>query len=102
MSIKQIPIYSKSELDQVFEGELFQEWEDGNPTLLRVQPEHVDSRIEKAAESIIVNNGSYESGDNVVFHARPFALDLAVEMGNLLEEKVIIHALYIIMLEILP
>ena len=87
MPIEDIPICSDSELNQVFEGELFQKWKKGEPTLLRVEPEHVETRIEQAVDSILVNNGSYEKGENVVIHSRSFCLPLAKEMGYVLEER---------------
>jgi len=86
MSIQDLPICSKSELNDFIKNELLPQWLKGKPTLFRVAPEHVDSRIEKTVKSIISNNGTYEKGQRAVMNARPAALPLAVEMGYVLEK----------------
>ena len=86
MPIEDIPICSGSEFHQVLEGNLFKKWQEGKPTVLRIQPEHVETRIEKAVNSILENNGTYVAGDNVVIHSRHDALSLAVEIGYVLKK----------------
>ncbi len=86
MSIEEIPICGVSEIDQVIEGALFERWKAGNPTALRIQPEHVNQRVQKAVETIIANNGTYATGDNVLIHSRRPALSLATEMGYVLKQ----------------
>jgi aminopeptidase len=85
MSIENLPICSRNEIGEFLENELLPKWRKGNPTLLRIEPEHVDTRIEETARSIIANNGTYESGERVVINSLPDALPMAVEIGHVLE-----------------
>lgn len=62
-------------------------WRKGETTLFRVEPEHVDSIIEKTVKSIVANNGTYMKGERVLINSRPDALPLAVEMGYELEKQ---------------
>lgn len=87
MLIQDFPICSRSELDEFFKNELLPKWRKGDPTLFRIKPEHVDSRIEATVKSMIANNGTYEKGERVVIHSRPDALPLAVELGDVLEKS---------------
>jgi len=86
MSIHNLPICSRSELNSFIKNELLPKWRKGEPTLFRIEPEHVDSRIETTVKTAIANNGTYEKGEKVVLNSRPDALPLAVEIGNLLEK----------------
>jgi len=86
MSIQDLPVCSKSELNRFIQNELLPKWRKGEPTLFRIEPEHVDSRIETTVKSVIANNGTYEKGERVAFNSRPDALPLAVEMGHVLEK----------------
>jgi len=86
MPILDFPICSRSELNSFIKNELLPKWQKGQPTLFRMEPEHVDSRIETTVKSIIANNGAYEKGERVTFNARPDALPLAVEMGYVLKK----------------
>lgn len=86
MSIQDFPICSRTELHKTINNELLVKWRRGEPTLLRLEPEHVDSRIQATAESIIANNGTYQKRDKVVLNSRPDALPLAVEMAYVLEK----------------
>jgi len=86
MSIRDLPICSRSELSSFINNELLPKWRKGEPTLFRIEPEHVDSRIETTVKSVIANNGTYEKGDKVSFNSRPAALPVAVEMGYMLEK----------------
>ena len=86
MSIQDIPICSKNELNYFVKNDLFPKWQRGEPTLFRIEHEHVHSRIETTVKSIIANNGTYEKGEKVVINSRPDALPLAVEMGYVLEK----------------
>jgi len=86
MSIRDLPICSRSQLHLFIENELIPRWRKGQPTLFRIEPEHVDSRIEATVKSVIANNGTYGKGDRVVLNSRPDALPLAVEMGHVLEK----------------
>jgi len=98
MLIQDLPVCSRSELNHFIENELLPKWQKGKPTLFRVEPEHVDSRIEKTVRSIIANNGTYAKGEKVVLNSRPAALPLAVEMGYVLEkigyQTCVIYSLY--------
>jgi aminopeptidase len=87
MKIEDLPICSRSNLKEFVETELLARWRKGEPSLFRIEPEHVDSRIETAIESIITNNGTYLKGENVVLNSRPAALPLAIEMGHVLEGR---------------
>ena len=82
-----MPVCSRSSLEEFVESELLARWRRGEPTLFRIEPEHVDSRIETAVESIIANNGTYQKKGNVVLHSRPAALPLAIETSHLLEKQ---------------
>jgi aminopeptidase len=86
MSFLDLPICSRDELRHFIDSELLPEWRKNEPTVFRLEPEHVDSRIESAVKSIIANNGTYQKGDKVVLNSRPTALPLAVEMGYVLEK----------------
>jgi len=86
MSILDLPICSRDELSHFMKNELLPKWRKGEPTLFRIEPQHVDSRIETTVKSVIANNGSYEKGDRVAFNSRPDALPVAVEMGYMLEK----------------
>jgi len=86
MSIQDLPVCSRSELNDFIKNELLPKWRKGKPTLFRIEPEHVDSRIETTVKSVIANNGTYEKGERVAFNSRPDALPLAVEMGYVLEK----------------
>ncbi len=86
MSIQDLPTCSRSELGHFIESELLLKWRKGEPTLFRIEPEHVDSRIESTVKSIIANNGTYQKGEKVALNSRPPALSLAVEMGYVLEK----------------
>jgi leucyl aminopeptidase (aminopeptidase T) len=86
MSIQDLPICSRSELNHFIKNELLPKWRKGEPTLFRIEPEHVDSTIETALKSVIANNGTYEKGEKAVLNSRPDALPLAVEMGHMLEK----------------
>ena len=86
MSIQELPICSRGELSHFTANELLPKWRKGDSTLFRIEPEHVDSRIETAVKSVIANNGTYEKGEKVVINSRPDALPLAVEMGHVLEK----------------
>ena len=86
MSILDLPTCSRNELKHFIENQLLPRWQKGEPTLFRIEPEHVDSRIETAVKSIIANNGTYQRGEKVAFSSRPPALPLAVEMGYVLEK----------------
>jgi len=86
MSIQNLPTCSRNELKHFFENQLLPKWRNGEPTLFRIKPEHVDSRIENTAKSIIANNGTYQKGEKVALNSRPSALPLAVEMGYVLEK----------------
>lgn len=98
MSIQGLPICSRSELTHFIECELVPKWRKGEPTLFRVEPEHVGSRIETTLKSLIASNGTYQKGEKVVLNSRPGALPLAVEMGHVLEklgyQTCIIYSLY--------
>jgi aminopeptidase len=87
VTIEDLPICSRSSLKEFVETELLARWRKGEPTLFRIEPEHVDSRIETAVKSIIANNGTYQKGENVVLNSRPAALPLAIEMGHVLEKQ---------------
>jgi aminopeptidase len=86
MPILDLPTCSRNELKHFIENQLLPTWHKGEPTLFRIEPEHVDSRIENTVKSIIANNGTYEKGEKVAFSSRPPALPLAVEMGYVLEK----------------
>ena len=98
MSIQDLPICSRSELRHFIESELLLKWGKGEPTLFRIEPEHIGSRIETTVKSVIANNGTYQKGEKVVLNSRPDALPLAVEMGYVLEklgyQTCIIYSLY--------
>nr|MDO8099482.1 aminopeptidase [Candidatus Njordarchaeota archaeon] len=86
MSIEGLPICSRNEVSEFLEDELLPKWQKGNPTLFRIEPEHVDARIEKTVESVIANNGTYVTGERVAINSRPDALPMAAEIGNVLEK----------------
>jgi len=86
MSIQDLPISPRSELNQFIKNELLPKWRRGEPTLFRIEPEHVSSRIEKTVKSVIANNGAYEKGERVAINSQPDALPLGVEMGYVLEK----------------
>jgi len=86
MAIPDLPICSKSELRHFIESELLPKWRKGEPTLFRIEPEHVDPRIETIVKSVIANNGTYQKGQKVTLNSRPAAVSLAVEMGYVLEK----------------
>jgi aminopeptidase len=86
MSILDLPICSRSELNRFVKDELLPKWRKGEPTLFRIEPEHVDSRIETIVKSVVANNGTYERGERVAINSRPDALPMAVEMGYVLEK----------------
>jgi len=86
MSIQDLPICSRSELNHFIKNELLPKWRKGETTLFRIEPEHVDRRIETTVKSVIANNGTYEKGEKVAINSRPDALPLAVEMGYVLEK----------------
>jgi len=86
MSIQDFPICSRSELNHFIQNELLPKWRKGKPTLFRIEPEHVDSKIETTVKSVIANNGTYEKGEKVAINSRPDALPLAVEIGYVLEK----------------
>jgi len=86
MSIQDLPVCSRSELNHFIKNKLLPKWQKAAPTLLRIEPEHVDSRIETTVKSVIANNGTYEKGERVTFNSRPDALPVAVEMGYVLEK----------------
>ncbi len=96
--MQDLPICSRSELRHFIESELVPKWRNGQPTLFRIEPEHVGSRIETTVKSIIANNGTYQKGEKVVLNSRPEALPLAVEMGHVLGklgyQTCIIYSLY--------
>ena len=98
MSIQDLPICSRTKLAHFIESDLLPRWRKGEPTIFRIEPEHVNSKIETTLKSVIANNGTYEKGEKVVLNSRPDALPLAVEMGNLLKklgyEPCIIYSLY--------
>ncbi len=98
MLIPDLPVCSRSELDSFIEDVIVREWKKGKPTLFRIEPEHVNSRIETAVKSAMSNNGTYQKREKVVLNSRPDALPLAVEMGNLLEKQgysvCLIYSLY--------
>jgi aminopeptidase len=85
VSIEELPICSRNEIGQYLENDLLPRWRKGSPTLFRIEPEHVDARIEKAVRSFIANNGTYESGENVFIDSYPEALPMAAEIGHVLE-----------------
>jgi len=87
VTIEDLPVCSRKNLEAFVETELLARWRRGEPTLFRIEPEHVDSKIETVTESIIANNGTYQKGENVVLHFRPAALPLAIEMSRVLEEQ---------------
>jgi len=86
MSVQDFPICSRSEVDNFIRNKLLPKWRKGEPTIFRIEPEHVDSRIETTVKSIIANNGTYKKGEKVAFNSRPDALPVAVEMGCVLEK----------------
>jgi len=86
MSIQEFPTCSRSELTHFIKDGLLPKWRKGEPTLFRLEPEHVSSRIETTLKTIIANNGTYEKGERVAINSRPDALPLAVEMGYVLEK----------------
>jgi aminopeptidase len=86
VTIEDLPVCSRNSLEEFVETELLIRWRRGEPTMFRVEPEHIDSRIERAVESIIANNGTYQEGENVVLNSRPAALPLAVEMNHVLKK----------------
>jgi len=86
MLTQDLPICSRSELNHFIKGELLPKWRKGEPTLFRMEPEHVSSRIETTVKSVIANNGTYQEGEKVVINSRPDALPMAVEMGHVLEK----------------
>ena len=86
MSIHDLPICSRGELNSFIKNELLPKWQKGEPTLFSIEPEHVDSRIEATVKTAIANNGTYEKDDRVVLNSRPDALPLAAEMGYVLEK----------------
>jgi aminopeptidase len=86
MSIRNLPVCSRSELNSFIKNELLPKWHKGEPTLFSIEPEHVDSRIEATVRTAIANNGTYEKGDRVVLNSRPDALPLAAEMACVLEK----------------
>ena len=86
MSIRDLPICPRSELNHFIKNELLPKWRKGEPTLFRIESEHVDSRIETAVKSVIANNGTYQKGEKVVINSRPDALPMAVETGYVLEK----------------
>jgi aminopeptidase len=85
MSIEDLPICPRNEVAEFLENELLPRWRKGNPTIFRIEPEHVDTRIEKTVKSLIANNGTYESGENVFIDSFPDALPMAAEIGHVLE-----------------
>jgi leucyl aminopeptidase (aminopeptidase T) len=87
VTAEDLPICSRNAFQDFVETELVPRWQKGEPTLFRVEPEHVDSRIEAVVKSVIAKNGTYQRGERVVFHSRPDALPLAVEMGDVLEKQ---------------
>ncbi len=87
MSIQDLPICSRSELNSFIKNELLPKWRKGAPTLFRIEPEHADSKIEKAVKSIVANNGTYEKKERAVMNSRPDALPLAVEVGYVLDKR---------------
>jgi aminopeptidase len=98
MSIEDLPICSRNEIGEFLENEMLPRWRKGEPTLFRIEPEHVDTRIEKMVKSVITNNGTYENGERVVINSRPDALPMAAEIGHVLEKlsykTFIIHGLF--------
>ncbi len=98
MSIQGLPICSRNELTHFIESELLPKWRKGEPTLFRIEPEHVGSKIETTVKSMIANNGTYQKGEKVVLNSRPGALPLAVEMGHVLDklgyQTCVIYSLY--------
>jgi aminopeptidase len=86
MSIENLPICSRNEISEFLKNELIPRWSKGNPTLFRIEPEHVDTRIERIVKSLIANNGTYETGERVAINSRPDALPMAAEIGNVLEK----------------
>jgi aminopeptidase len=82
-----LPICSRSELEQFLKDELVLKWSKGDPTLFRIEPEHVDSRIEETVKSFIANNGTYENRERVVIYSTPNALPMAAEIGHVLEKS---------------
>jgi aminopeptidase len=86
MSIHNLPVCSRSELNSFIKNELLPKWQKGEPTLFSIEPEHVDSRIEATVKTAIANNGTYEKGEKVVLNSRPDALPLAAEMAYVLEK----------------
>jgi aminopeptidase len=85
MSIEDLPTCSRNEIGRFLENELLPKWHKGNPTLFRIEPEHVDTRMEKMVKSVIANNGTYESGERVVIRSEPDAIPMAAEIGHVLE-----------------
>lgn len=96
--IQDLPICTRSELSGFVKSEIIPKWQKGKPTLFRIEPEHVDSKIETAVKSAIGNNGTYRGPARVVLNSRPEALPLAVEMAHFLEKQgyqtCIIYSLY--------
>jgi len=87
MIVDDLPICSRNGLKDFVETELLPTWRKGEPTLFRIEPEHVHSKIETALKSIIARNGTYRKTEKVVLNSRPGALPLAVEMGHVLEKQ---------------
>nr|MDO8099155.1 aminopeptidase [Candidatus Njordarchaeota archaeon] len=85
MSIEDLPICPRNEVAEFLENELLPRWRKGNPTIFGIEPEHVDTRIEKTVKSVIANNGTYESGEYVFIDSSPAALPMAAEIGYVLE-----------------
>lgn len=62
-------------------------WRKNELVLTQVKPEHIeDPLLTSALKNVIINNGTYESGDHAVIHSRKDALPLALEMGYQLGE----------------